>query len=557
MKFGLPSSPLRRRSYFLAFILVLVPCTILLLVIGTGKDFTAEQSMAQRVAEFQTRMQYLESMYRAKQEDVSILSQYLGLSSQNGETTNVSINFNLLEGLSADSRAMIRNASASVKLPANLKLPTAFHFLPHLLDDPSSLRPAFLQTKNKQGVSIVLGIPTVKRDKQSYLLETLDNLIANMDEDEQNETMIVVFVGEPDIDYVTQVSNSISSRFPSFIDSGFIEIIAPAASYYPNMTQLRQTLNDSVERVRWRSKQNLDFAYLMAYTQPKGTFYVQLEDDILTKKGFISIIKNFALEKTAKKEHNQWFVLDFCQLGFIGKMFKSADLPWLITFFQMFFNEKPVDWLLYHLIYTKVCSVEKDAKTCKQEMSKLWIHYKPSLFQHIGTTSSLKGKVQKLKDKQFGKIPTFHPHNNPPAIVKTGIQHYKSYSIAKAYTGESFFWGLMPQPGDLIEFKFKEPVVLKRYLFRSGNFEQPSDRFYNTTVEVLPFNLPEDSPVWSNYNTTTDGFLIIGIFNDFGIAEGVVDSKIGELKELRLHVYSDSQNWVILREILLQDNTVR
>lgn len=555
MKMGLTSSPLRRRSCFLAFVLVLVPCTILFLVLGT--DFTAEQTMSQRVAEFQMRMQYLESMYRAKQEDVAILSQYLGFSNQNGETSNMSINLNLLDGLSADSRSLIRNVSSSAKLPANLKLPTAFHFLPHLLDDPASLRPAFLQSKNRQGVSIVFGIPTVKRDKQSYLLETVDNLIANMDEDEQNQTMIVLFIGETDFEYVTQVANSINTRFPTFVDSGFIEIIAPAASYYPDMHRLRQTLNDSVERVKWRSKQNLDFAYLMAYTQPKGAFYVQLEDDILTKKGFVTIIKNFALEKTANKEHSQWFVLDFCQLGFIGKMFKSADLPWLITFFQMFYNEKPVDWLLYHLIYTKVCSVEKDAKTCKQEISKLWVHYKPSLFQHIGTTSSLKGKVQKLKDKQFGKIPTFYPHNNPSAVVKTGIQHYKTYTLQKAYTGESFFWGLMPQPGDLIEIKFKEPVVLKRYLFRSGNFEQPSDRFYNTTVEVLPINLAEDSSVWNTYNTTTDGFLIIGAFNDFGIAEGVVDPKFGELRELRLHVYSDSQNWVILREILLQDNTVR
>lgn len=556
MKMGWTSSPLRRRNCFLAFILVLVPCTILFLVLGT--DFTAEQTMAQRVAEFQMRMQYLESMYRAKQEDVAILSQYLGFSNQNGETSNMSINLNLLDGLSADSRSLIRNVSASAKLPANLKLPTAFHFLPHLLDDPASLRPAFLQSKNRQGVSIVLGIPTVKRDKQSYLLETVDNLIANMDEDEQNETIIVIFIGETDHEYVTQVANSINTRFPTFVDSGFIEMIAPAASYYPDLHRLRQTLNDSVERVKWRSKQNLDFAYLMAYTQPKGAFYVQLEDDILTKKGFVTIIKNFALEKTAIKEHSQWFVLDFCQLGFIGKMFKSADLPWLITFFQMFYNEKPVDWLLYHLIYTKVCSVEKDAKTCKQEISKLWIHYKPSLFQHIGTTSSLKGKVQKLKDKQFGKISTFYPHNNnPPAVVKTGIQHYKTYTLQKAYTGESFFWGLMPQPGDLIEFKFKEPVVLKRYLFRSGNFEQPSDRFYNTTVEIFPINLAEDSSLWNTYNTTTDGFLIIGAFNDFGIAEGVVDPKIGQLRELRLHVYSDSQNWVILREILLQDKTVR
>lgn len=46
---------------------------------------------------------------------------------------------------------------------------------------------------------------------------------------------------------------------------------------------------------------------------------------------------------------------------FAGKMFKSVDLPWLITFFQMFYNDKPVDWLLGHLIDTKVCNWEKDA----------------------------------------------------------------------------------------------------------------------------------------------------------------------------------------------------
>ena len=42
----------------------------------------------------------------------------------------------------------------------------------------------------------------------------------------------------------------------------------------------------------------------------------------------------------------------------------------------------------------------QDAKKCQKERAALWIHFKPSLFQHIGTHSSLKGKVQKLKDKQ-------------------------------------------------------------------------------------------------------------------------------------------------------------
>lgn len=96
-----------------------------------------------------------------------------------------------------------------------------------------------------------------------------------------------------------------------------MDVISPPASYYPDLDNLRQTLGDPIERVRWRTKQNLDFAFLMMYAQPKGTFYVQLEDDILAKKNFVSIMKNFALQKIANKE--PWFVLEFCQLGFIGK----------------------------------------------------------------------------------------------------------------------------------------------------------------------------------------------------------------------------------------------
>lgn len=113
--------------------------------------------------------------------------------------------------------------------------------------------------------------------------------------------------------------------------------------------------------------------------------------------------------------------------------------------------------------------------------AELWVHYKPSLFQHIGTHSSLKGKVQKLKvhqkkkkiifvffvsfvqDKQFGKITLYYAHENPEAIVETQIKPYKQYTLQKAYKGESFFWGLLPQPGDHLKFKFSHPIFIKRY----------------------------------------------------------------------------------------------
>lgn len=77
----------------------------------------------------------------------------------------------------------------------------------------------------------------------------------------------------------------------------------------------------------------------------------------------------------------------------------------------------------------------------------------------------------------------------------------------------------------------------KRYLFRSGNSEHPSDRFYNTTVEILPAALPENSYIWSAYNLTTDGFLVVGSFNEFGISiQKKINSSENYLSILNTHL---------------------
>lgn len=126
-------------------------------------------------------------------------------------------------------------------------------------------------------------------------------------------------------------------------------------------------------------------------------------------------------------------------------------------------------WVLIGFIFhkTNLINFVYSQKHCKYEKAKLWLHYKPSLFQHIGMTSSLKGKVQKLKDKNFGKIPQFYAHkSNPVATVKTQIVAYKTHTLARAYTGETFFWGLLPQPGDFLEFIFEEPTVIKKWVKR-------------------------------------------------------------------------------------------
>lgn len=262
-----------------------------------------------------------------------------------------------------------------------------------------SLRPAFKISKGRAGVSFLLAIPTVKRDKKNYLLDTLDNIFVNMDEEEQKDSMIVVFIAETDMDYVREMAEEIRQRFGKYCDSGVLEVISPPASYYPNMDTLRITLNDTMDRVKWRSKQNLDYSFLMNYAFGKSEFYVQLEDDIITKKGFINLMRKAINNSTSNGD--SWFLLDFCDLGFIGKLFRSSDLPDMATYFKLFFNDQPVDWLLTDFMKARLCNIEPNFSDCVALVNKLKPLQFPRLFQHKGIYSSLKGKTQPLKDRYF------------------------------------------------------------------------------------------------------------------------------------------------------------
>ncbi|RXM98550.1 Centrosomal protein of 135 kDa [Acipenser ruthenus] len=61
-------------------------------------------------------------------------------------------------------------------------------------------------------VSIVMGIPTVKRKVKSYLAETLHSLINKLSPEEKLDCVIIVFVGEADIDYVRSVVESLEKE---------------------------------------------------------------------------------------------------------------------------------------------------------------------------------------------------------------------------------------------------------------------------------------------------------------------------------------------------------
>uniref|UniRef100_A0A452VIW6 Alpha-1,3-mannosyl-glycoprotein 4-beta-N-acetylglucosaminyltransferase B n=1 Tax=Ursus maritimus TaxID=29073 RepID=A0A452VIW6_URSMA len=403
----------------------------------------------------------------------------------------------------------------------------------------------------------VLHLPTVFHHLPPLLAKesSLHSLISELSPQEKEDSVIVVLIAQTDPQYTSVVTENIKALFPTEIHSGLLEVISPSPHFYPDFSRLRESFGDPKERVRWRTKQNLDYCFLMMYAQSKGIYYVQLEDDIVAKPNYLSTMKNFALQQPSE----DWMILEFSQLGFIGKMFKSLDLSLIVEFILMFYRDKPIDWLLDHILWVKVCNPEKDAKHCDRQKANLRIRFKPSLFQHVGTHSSLAGKIQKLKDKDFGKQALRKEHVNPPAEVSTSLKTYQHFTLEKAYLREDFFWAFTPAAGDFIRFRFFQPLRLERFFFRSGNIEHPEDKLFNTSVEVLPFDNPqsdkealqEGRSATLRYPRSPDGYLQIGSFYK-GVAEGEVDPAFGPLEALRLSIQTDSPVWVILSEIFLK-----
>ncbi len=126
------------------------------------------------------------------------------------------------------------------------------------------------------------------------------------------------------MNWIVNTTVELKKRYKKEINSGLMDIIIPPETYYPNY--LEKTLkdpifNDSKERIIWRQNQNLDVCFLMAYCKERGRYYLNLEDDILSRNRFISDILSFVKISNIQKE--RWLMIEFSQLGFIGKLFKS------------------------------------------------------------------------------------------------------------------------------------------------------------------------------------------------------------------------------------------
>ena len=170
-------TPTRRRLFIILIIIIFVPWILSYL---SFPDMQDEIALQNSIAELQAKLEHLHSKYITSQEEIELLTHQLVQSSENNH-------------ILPDFQFYMNNSMSNI---TSIKLPSIYNFLPHFLNDPNSLRPAFVQSKGRSGVSIVLGVPTVERVVQKYLLATLKNLIDRMTPAETADTLIVVLVAE-------------------------------------------------------------------------------------------------------------------------------------------------------------------------------------------------------------------------------------------------------------------------------------------------------------------------------------------------------------------------
>ncbi|KAI3630206.1 hypothetical protein MIR68_011641 [Amoeboaphelidium protococcarum] len=301
--------------------------------------------------------------------------------------------------------------------------------LPYPMEMKIKLADAFLQDH-----PLVFGFPTVQRSTD-YIATTLQGMFSKVAPSLRRHLKIVVLnCNVPSSDHHS--FQSLKTMFSEEVSSGQLILLELPGIYNQLQRPMLLNWNDETDRVRWRSKQVLDFAYLMeqSLALTKAEFYIQMEDDIQCSNHYLTEMAWWLQHYFYQR--NDWFILTFYSentmsdrseynfqsfYGFIGQLMRAEDLPELIKYLQTRFSQSPVDWLVKDFIRMK-------QQTFGSGYYKLYAH-NPSIFQHVGKVSSLKKKNQNIQSQSFRDSADYLKQRLEP-VVYDGSRETLAYQLA-------------------------------------------------------------------------------------------------------------------------------
>ena len=74
------------------------------------------------------------------------------------------------------------------------------------------------------------------------LQSTLKSIFKNIQDKDESDTLVVIFIADTDWSFVTETANLLKAEFALQFESGILDLISPPPEYYPDWSSLRLTL---------------------------------------------------------------------------------------------------------------------------------------------------------------------------------------------------------------------------------------------------------------------------------------------------------------------------
>ncbi|XP_076113543.1 alpha-1,3-mannosyl-glycoprotein 4-beta-N-acetylglucosaminyltransferase C-like [Mytilus galloprovincialis] len=385
-----------------------------------------------------------------------------------------------------------------------------------------------LKEERMQKRYLTIGIPTIWRPRTYYLWYTIDSLLNATSNSQLLQIYIVIFLADFNTTWKEITSKDIKRRYKALVSNNTIQIITAPYSFYPPLDNLKQTFNDSESRMKWRSKQNIDYAYLWLYSKNISKYYIQIEDDVKTSPTYFAAIKQFI-----SNQKLPWVCLEFCQHGFIGKLFHSHDLQKLAKYIVLFYAEQPIDYLLRYFNFIHLQDTKRERK--------------PNVFHHVGLYSSLKEKMAYVNPR-FLDTKKSLKGQNPKAELYTTMTSLPKFDLKAAYSVyNGYFWSNSPPVmNDSIYVIFKRPQSIKSVIIMTGSKEHPNDK-----LEHAQLNACKSCRLVGKNRIICHDTYLLGRFNNGSVVANDVRKKYN-LKLfgcLRLTVTKSQTSCLIIKEI--------
>ncbi|XP_057586016.1 alpha-1,3-mannosyl-glycoprotein 4-beta-N-acetylglucosaminyltransferase-like protein MGAT4E isoform X2 [Hippopotamus amphibius kiboko] len=394
------------------------------------------------------------------------------------------------------------------------------------LEDWQNLTFKYLEKiQQRKKTWLTVGISSRPQPDGSGLLHTLLSVFRAASKVEQKRLTVLVHLAGADLAWRRETVLHASSLFSPQILAGQLLLVHAPPEAYPaeGGTRARACCREP------DSAQNVDHAFLVSFATELSEYFLLLEDNAFCAPNFISHVQR----KVDALRSQPWVFLEFSNLGFLGKLFRSGDLPVLARFLLLFYGEKPLDRLLPHF---RTLLAQKDPILCR-----------PFLFYHRVSYRTLNDS-QKASGAQRKSL---YSPDNPPGAVFTDMKIFEVHFPWEAYAlDESFFWTHNVSAGSHLTVILNHPADLRRVQVLTGTVVDGRYALEEGQVELG--HEPEGMP------QRCTRFALLGLLREGQLDQEVVPKSVGhEVSCVRLVANADQVGGLIVRHIYLWEERAR